>query len=316
MPAHALDVVRCLRDRGFAFAPEFGKEFAHAYIKHMGEDIAKRKKEQIAGEVEQYAMPEVGASPWPTILRAQWHSLVGKLAQHVGVDPERLHVLIGVRFEDDAHEGEPQLHLQDTKLLIAGRQKGEQAPHFDRDDNADKLKQVYSVVLYLTDGVDSTAFPQFLLDEFTVPEYNADDEVQNAHSMRATVQRGLLDKEHYDRWPVYLGDMALFTQATMVSLFCGRKCKREVGAMALSSCAGMFVCVLSPQHFGTKNNILHERMALFSVLTPFAEKLQDEYQIYRYVHSARCCDNCALVDVNFRLFPLSRSWCALSAGLC
>lgn len=107
---------------------------------------------------------------------------------------------------------EPQLHLQDTKLLIAGRQKGEQAPHFDRDDDADNLKQVYSVVLYLTDGVDSTAFPQFLLDEFAVPEYNADDEVQNAQAMRATVQRGLLNKEHYDRWPVCLGDMRSYTR--------------------------------------------------------------------------------------------------------
>ena len=33
------------------------------------------------------------------------------------------------------------------------------------------------------------------------------------------------------------------------------------------------------QHFGTKNNILHERMALFSVLTPFEEKRQDDYQV-------------------------------------
>ncbi len=30
-----------------------------------------------------------------------------------------------------------------------------------------------------------------------------------------------------------------------------------------------------------KNNILHERMALFSVLTLFAGKRQDDYQIYR-----------------------------------
>jgi hypothetical protein len=34
-----------------------------------------------------------------------------------------------------------------------------------------------------------------------------------------------------------------------------------------------------PQHFGTKNNVLHERMALFSVLTPFEEKRQDDYQV-------------------------------------
>lgn len=219
LPLHVVDVKACLRDRGFAFAPEFGKEFAHAYIKHMGEDIAKRKKQQIAGAVEQYAMPQMGTSPWPTMLRVQWHSLVAQLAQHVGVDSEQLQVLIGMRSEDDVHEGKPQLHLQDTKLLIAGRQKGEQAPHFDRDDSADKLKQVYTVILYLTDGVDSTAFPQFPLEEFALPEFNADNEVQNAEAMRATVQRGHLDKDHYDRWTVRIGDMALFTQATMVSMW-------------------------------------------------------------------------------------------------
>ncbi len=35
--------------------------------------------------------------------------------------------------------------------------------------------------------------------------------------MRATVQRGCFDKERYDRWTVRVGEMALFTQATMVS---------------------------------------------------------------------------------------------------
>jgi len=46
------------------------------------------------------------------------------------------------------------------------------------------------------------------------------------------------------------------------------------------------------QHFGTKNNVLHERMALFSVLTPFEEKRQDDYQVsqqkVRHVH-IQCC---------------------------
>ena len=40
---------------------------------------------------------------------------------------------------------------------------------------------------------------------------------------------------------------------------------------------GCEICVA--QHFGTKNNILHERMALFNVLTPFDEKRQDDYQV-------------------------------------
>ena len=34
--------------------------------------------------------------------------------------------------------------------------------------------------------------------------------------MQATVQRGCLEKERYVRWPVRVGDMALFMQSTMV----------------------------------------------------------------------------------------------------
>ena len=91
-----------------------------------------------------------------------------------------------------------------------------------RDDTADKLKQVYTVILYLTDGVDSTAFPQFTVDEFALPEFGASqaDGVLNAAAMRAAVERGCLKKERYDRWPVRVGDMALFTQATMVCAGC------------------------------------------------------------------------------------------------
>lgn len=85
-----------------------------------------------------------------------------------------------------------------------------------RDDSADKLKQVYTVILYLTDGVDSTAFPQFTVDEFALPEFSYSQDVQNAAAMRAAVERGCLKKERYDRWAVRVGDMAIFTQATMV----------------------------------------------------------------------------------------------------
>ncbi len=98
--------------------------------------------------------------------------------------------------------------------------------HFDRDDTADVLKQVYTVILYLTDGVDSTAFPQFSLHEFAVPEFDSDEEVLNAAALRTTVERGCLDKERYARWPVRVGDMAIFTQATMVCVHfsCCRRC--------------------------------------------------------------------------------------------
>jgi hypothetical protein len=128
-PAHVHDAPCCLRERGFAFVPLFGEHFARDFIASMGEDIAQRKKQRIAGEVEQFAMPQSGSSPWPSRLRALWHSLVADLARHVGVEPRQLRLLSG-EIQHDI-EGRPclQLHVQDEKLLIAGRQKGEQAPY-------------------------------------------------------------------------------------------------------------------------------------------------------------------------------------------
>ncbi len=131
-PAHVLDGKGCLRDYGFAFAPSFGESFAREYIQLMGEDIAKRKKQTIAGGVEQFAMPQTGGSPWPTQLRSQWHALVAKLAAHAGVDPAQLQLLISKKPTAEVFSAKPQLHVQDEKLLLAGRQRGEQAPHFDR----------------------------------------------------------------------------------------------------------------------------------------------------------------------------------------
>src|SRR4051812_8917979 len=72
--------------------------------------------------------------------------------------------------------------------------------------------------------------------------------------MRASVQRGCLSTERYDRWRVLIGDTALFTQATM--------------------------------HCGTRSNSSQERQALCCVLTPFEEKRQDDYQIFRCI---LCC---------------------------
>ena len=310
LPAHVIDSKRCLREYGFAYAPGFGQRFAQQFIQLMGEDIAKRKKQTIAGGVQQFAMPRTGSSPWPTKLRQLWHALVVKLAEHTGVEPDQLQLLVSKKPAAAAaaasaavtaaaaaaaaaaapthtNDAEPQLHVQDEKLLVASRQKGEQAPHFDRDDTANKLKQVYTIILYLTDGVDSTAFPQFPLDEFALPEFDDKQEVQNAAAMRATVERGCLKKKRYDRWPVRIGDMALFTQATMVRQQCV-----AIAVWTHLSPPLRWQHVLTTdmlvllQHFGTKNNVLHERMALFSVLTPFEEKRQDDYQVSR--RSAIC----------------------------
>ncbi len=122
--------------------------------------------------------------------------------------------------------------------------------HFDRDDTAGVLKQVYTVILYLTDGVDSTAFPQFLLNEFAVPEFDADEEVLNVAALRATVERGCMNKERYDRWPVRVGDMAIFTQATMVCTHssCSQQCilQRFLSDCNVC-CAGCCFSILAPK---------------------------------------------------------------------
>jgi hypothetical protein len=141
-------------------------------------------------------------------------------------------------------------HVQDEKLLIAGCLKGEQGPHFDWDDTAEKLRKVFTVILYLTDDADSTAFPEFKQDKFAPPEF-AEDEITvlNAEELANSVERGCLEKDRYVRWKVRVGDMAIFTQACM--------------------------------HFGTQCtwSILHERQALFSVLTPYEGARQDDFQV-------------------------------------
>lgn len=237
LPAFVKDPARCLKERGFAFAPEFGKAFAREYNLLMGADIAVRRRQVIAGDVLQYAMPKTGDSPWPLKLRAAWHKLVLELAIFAGLDPATLQLY----------------HVQDEKLLIAGRLKGEQGPHFDRDDTAEKLRKVFTVILYLTDDADSTAFPDFKQDEFALPEFAEDDTtVLNAEELAKSVERGCLEKERYVRWKVRVGDMALFTQACM--------------------------------HFGTQCTTLHERQALFSVLTPYEGARQDDYQVRSRKH--------------------------------
>jgi hypothetical protein len=230
----------------------------------MGADIAVRRRQVIAGDVLQYAMPKTGDSPWPLKLRAAWHKLVLELAVFAGLDSATLQLY----------------HVQDEKLLIAGRLKGEQGPHFDRDDTAEKLRKVFTVILYLTDDADSTAFPDFKQDEFALPEFAADETtVLNAEELAKSVERGCLDKERYVRWKVRVGDMALFTQACM--------------------------------HFGTKCTTLHERQALFSVLTPYDGARQDDYQVscrtrervmaMQSLSSLTACCVC----INFTVFPVA-----------
>jgi hypothetical protein len=146
------------------------------------------------------------------------------------------------------------------QLLLAAVRRGEQGPHLDRDDDLNVMKHTYTVILYLSDGADSTAFPTYKQAEFAVPQFIKQevegapmDAVANQAQMQATVERGCLSDRSYERWPVQCGDMSLFSQALM--------------------------------HFGTRNPLQQEqRWALFSVFTPFASPRQDDYQLFRWMY--------------------------------
>jgi hypothetical protein len=104
--------------------------------------------------------------------------------------------------------------------------------HLDADDTAERVRQVYTVILYLTTGAQSTAFPTFKSAEFALPRFaseRADAAVLNAADMQRTAALGLLDDSQYASWPVEAGDMALFSQATMVRWSAG-------GARVLRGC--------------------------------------------------------------------------------
>lgn len=81
--------------------------------------------------------------------------------------------------------------------------------HYDRDDVKERTSVVYTVILYLCEGADSTAFPNYPLADFAIPDFISADstEVRNADAMKESIRLGLLEPEQYERWPVQFGDM-------------------------------------------------------------------------------------------------------------
>ena len=68
---------------------------------------------------------------------------------------------------------------------------------------------MFTVILYLTDDANSTAFPKFPSSEFAVPQYPSpnSNEAINTMAMCCTVEAGRLEKEQYDFWRTRVGDM-------------------------------------------------------------------------------------------------------------
>ncbi|MDO9333798.1 MAG: hypothetical protein Q7T57_04675, partial [Dehalococcoidales bacterium] len=191
------------------------------------------KRDPIAGDVTQYDL----ASVLPRALQTQWHAVMRAAATTVGIS--------------DASE----LSIQAEKLLSAAPGKGEQALHFDRDDEADRLRRVFSCILYCSHGAHSTAVPRFAPGDFALPVYDDSEAVLNATELRATVERGLWEDEAYHQCNVAPGDVMIFSQAV--------------------------------PHRGTRNPLaLAPRICLFSIVTPFAEPKQDDFQVYRWMYIA------------------------------
>jgi hypothetical protein len=136
--------------------------------------------------------------------------------------------------------------------------------HFDSDDTPEKVESTYTVLIYLSEGAHSTAFPDFKKEELPLPRFDENDNVLNAEEMRVAVERGLLDRSHFKRWGAQLGDVAIFSQGVM-----------HHGTVTAGAC---------PQ-----------RITLFSILTKYPEKRQDSHQIHASVtRSPQRCSTAAL----------------------
>lgn len=133
----------------------------------------------------------------------------------------------------------------------------------DADEEPEVTARTFTVLLYLTEGAHSTAFPDFRKEQLPPPHYAKDEQgsdvVENAAAMRAAVEAGLLQRNpagedllHFKRWTAQLGDMAIFSQDVM-----------HHGTIPVGAC---------PQ-----------RLTLFSILTQYSGERQDASQIFRPV---------------------------------
>jgi hypothetical protein len=208
------------------------RAFAGKIVRMPISKAPKVAKDSIAGDVTQVNLSVV--REFTEDLRNEWHEIMREAAKQVGIK------------NADA------LYIQAEKLLAALSEKGEQALHCDRDDDPEKLRQVFTVILYCSPGVHSTSFPRFTPDQFALPRFDVEDNVLNQADLQRTVRCGLLDEDVYHRCDVEVGDIAIFPQ--------------------------------SIPHAGTRNPSSLTRIALFSILTPFQQPNQDNYQIFRWMY--------------------------------
>lgn len=233
----------------FAHRP-FTKRTRSFAEKVLRVDLAKKKRNakalKIAGKVDQHEL--IKYSDWTQEMRAEWDSIVREFAAEIGLPSSIV----------QGH------HVVSEKLLVANQKDGGQHPHLDADLEAGALENTFSVVLYCTDFVESTAMPLFSKSEFALPGYvpSLDDPkaavltAESVAAMKKTVEAGLFERSAYHTIQVQAGDMMIFAQST--------------------------------PHYGTENPISSRRIAIFSILSPSTEDGQDDFQLYRWQYVQRC----------------------------
>lgn len=208
-------------------------------------DLSKRSRNgrtvTIAGKVDQHKLASY--TGWTPEMREEWNSIVREFAAEVGLSSAIV----------QGH------HVVSETLLVANQNDGEQHPHLDADLGAAALENTFSVVLYCTDFVESTAMPVFSKSEFAVPEYEPGTSIvtdESKAAMKKTVEAHLFERSAYHTIQVQAGDMMIFAQST--------------------------------PHFGTQNPLSSRRVAVFSILSPSEKDGQDDFQLFRWLYVERC----------------------------
>lgn len=138
---------------------------------------------KIAGKVHQLVVAKLAGG---AELLPEWDALVKRVAGALGIISAS------------------ELHVVDSKLLIARPGDGQQPVHFDRERHRSS-GSIYSCILFCSIGCYSTALPTFPVDE-SLSFASSPAEMQSvAH---------LLDELHYQSLPVYPGDIVFFRQST------------------------------------------------------------------------------------------------------
>ena len=149
--------------------------------------------------------------------------------------------------------------------------------HADSDKALEMTAQTFTVLLYMSEGSHSTAFPDFPKHQLPMPQFEKEDSdaVLNQPAMRTAVEVGLLEPvpgegrglQHFKRWTVHQGDMAIFSQDVM-----------HHGTVVAGASA--------------------ERLTLFSILTKYPDKRQDAAQIFRYEPHSLSAPSLAVLEAS------------------